>query len=117
VQVDDVVTIRQLTKRAAVDGAEEMGLDLDKATGGDSATEDLTSKLSRVVQLTGFSGENKHTENLDHPLTYDQIPFTQKHMSKSSSLISFWMSSWLIRQRRHCRTSPLNSQLWEISKW
>jgi hypothetical protein len=58
VQVDDVVTIRQLTKRAAVDGAEEMGLDLDKATGGDSATEDLTSKLSRVVQLTGFSGKN-----------------------------------------------------------
>lgn len=59
VQVDDVVTIRQLTKRAAVDGAEEMGLDLDKATGGDAATEDLTSKLSRVVQLTGFSGKSQ----------------------------------------------------------
>ncbi|KAF2430547.1 Coatomer, beta subunit [Tothia fuscella] len=55
IQIDDVVSIRQLTKRTAVDGAEEMGLDLEKATGGDAATEDLTSKLSRVVQLTGFS--------------------------------------------------------------
>jgi coatomer subunit beta len=56
IQIDDAVKIRQLTKRT-VDGAEEMGLDLEKATGGDAATEDLTSKLSRVVQLTGFSGE------------------------------------------------------------
>jgi coatomer subunit beta len=56
IQIDDVVQIRQLTKRTTVDGAEEMGLDLEKATGGDAATEDLTSKLSRVVQLTGFSG-------------------------------------------------------------
>ena len=55
IQVDDVVSIRQLSKKNAVDGAEEIELDLEKATGGDSATEDLTSKLSRVVQLTGFS--------------------------------------------------------------
>ena len=34
------------------DGVEQ---DLELATGGDTATEDLTSKLSRVVQLTGFS--------------------------------------------------------------
>jgi coatomer subunit beta len=61
IQIDDVVAIRQLTKRTAVDGAEEMGLDLEKATGGDAATEDLTSKLSRVVQLTGFSGKPKQT--------------------------------------------------------
>ncbi|KAI5207514.1 Coatomer, beta subunit [Aureobasidium subglaciale] len=55
IQIDDVVSIRQLSKKNAVDGAEEIQLDLEKATGGDSATEDLSSKLSRVVQLTGFS--------------------------------------------------------------
>lgn len=55
VQVDDVVSIRQLAKKNAGDGADEMLLDLEKATGGDSAVEDLSSKLSRVVQLTGFS--------------------------------------------------------------
>lgn len=54
VQIDDVVAIRQLKKKE-VDGADEIELDLEKATGGDTATEDLTSKLSRVVQLTGFS--------------------------------------------------------------
>ena len=55
VQVDDVISIRQLTKKGAGDGSDEIELDLEKATGGDSAVEDLSSKLSRVVQLTGFS--------------------------------------------------------------
>jgi coatomer subunit beta len=55
VQVDDVVLIRQLAKKNTGDGADEIELDLEKATGGDSAVEDLSSKLSRVVQLTGFS--------------------------------------------------------------
>lgn len=55
IQVDDVVTIRQLSKKNAVDGADEAEVDLEKATGGDNATENLSSKLSRVVQLTGFS--------------------------------------------------------------
>ncbi|KAF7894979.1 hypothetical protein EAF00_006793 [Botryotinia globosa] len=55
VQVDDVVSIRQLAKKNTVDGADEVELDLEKATGGDSSVEDLSSKLSRVVQLTGFS--------------------------------------------------------------
>jgi coatomer subunit beta len=55
VQVDDVITIRQLSKKAAGDGADEIDLDLEKATGGDANVEDLSSKLSRVVQLTGFS--------------------------------------------------------------
>ena len=55
VQVDDVVSIRQLTKKAAGDGSDEFDLDLEKATGGDVGAEDLSSKLSRVVQLTGFS--------------------------------------------------------------
>ena len=55
IQVDDVVGIRQLAKRAAGDGSDDFEIDLEKATGGDTATEDLSSKLSRVVQLTGFS--------------------------------------------------------------
>lgn len=56
VQVDDVVSIRQLSKKNAGDGAEEIEQDLERARGGDaSAAEDLSSKLSRVVQLTGFS--------------------------------------------------------------
>ncbi|KAL8666521.1 MAG: hypothetical protein Q9202_001319 [Teloschistes flavicans] len=55
IQVDDVVPIRQFAKKSAGDGSDEFETDLEKATGGDSATEDLSSKLSRVVQLTGFS--------------------------------------------------------------
>ncbi|KAL2019300.1 hypothetical protein VTK56DRAFT_9767 [Thermocarpiscus australiensis] len=56
VQVDDVVGIRQLSKKNAGDSADSIELDLERATGGDSsATEDLSGKLSRVVQLTGFS--------------------------------------------------------------
>jgi coatomer subunit beta len=56
VQVDDVVSIRQLSKKNAVDGADAIELDLERAAGGDSsADDDLSGKLSRVVQLTGFS--------------------------------------------------------------
>lgn len=55
VQVDDILSIRQLAKKTAGDGTDEMELDLEKATGGDASFEDLSSKLSRVVQLTGFS--------------------------------------------------------------
>src|SRR5271155_3394351 len=55
VQVDDVFSIRQLAKKSASQGIDEIELDLEKATGGDSSFEDLSSKLSRVVQLTGFS--------------------------------------------------------------
>ena len=55
IQVDDVVGIRQLSKKTTGDGTDDFEIDLEKATGGDSATDDLSSKLSRVVQLTGFS--------------------------------------------------------------
>ncbi|KAK7416140.1 coatomer subunit beta [Neonectria magnoliae] len=55
VQVDDVVQIRQLSKKNASDGLDEIEQDLERATGGESTAEDLSSKLSRVVQLTGFS--------------------------------------------------------------
>jgi coatomer subunit beta len=55
IQVDDVFSIRQLAKKGSGDGTDEIEIDLEKATGGDTAYEDLSSKLSRVVQLTGFS--------------------------------------------------------------
>lgn len=55
VQIDDVVTIRQLAKSSQVNGTDDIEIDLERATGGDIATEDLSSKLSKVVQLTGFS--------------------------------------------------------------
>jgi len=55
VQIDDVVSIRQLTKKTNIDGSDDVITDLEKAAGGDSATENLSSKLSKVVQLTGFS--------------------------------------------------------------
>lgn len=54
IQVDDVVSIRQLAKKTS-NGSDEFLMDIEKATGGDTAAEDLSSKLSRVVQLTGFS--------------------------------------------------------------
>ncbi|KAK3488054.1 putative coatomer complex beta chain [Neurospora hispaniola] len=55
-QVDDVYQIRQLSKKNATDGADAFDADLERATGGDnSSAEDLSGKLSRVVQLTGFS--------------------------------------------------------------
>jgi coatomer subunit beta len=54
VNVDDSFNIRQLKNKDA-DGSDGVEQDLELATGGDTATEDLTSKLSRVVQLTGFS--------------------------------------------------------------
>lgn len=55
IQVDDMFSIRQLNKKNAMDGEGDMELDLEKATGGDATTENLSSKLNRVVQLTGFS--------------------------------------------------------------
>jgi len=54
-QVDDLFTIRQLAKKSNTDESEGVDLDLELATGGDTDTTDLSSKLSRVVQLTGFS--------------------------------------------------------------
>ncbi|EAS31456.3 coatomer beta subunit [Coccidioides immitis RS] len=55
VQVDDAIHIRQFAKRSGGDEGDEIELDLAKATGGDSTVEDISSKLSKVVQLTGYS--------------------------------------------------------------
>ena len=55
VQVDDLVSIRQLAKKTVKEGVDEMEVDVEKATGGGTAGDQLSSKLSRIVQLTGFS--------------------------------------------------------------
>ncbi|PKC13486.1 putative SEC26-coatomer complex beta chain of secretory pathway vesicles [Rhizophagus irregularis] len=55
VQVDDLIVFRQFSKRNIGDEADEYELDLTRATGQADSRDDLISKLSRVVQLTGFS--------------------------------------------------------------
>ncbi|KAK9465355.1 adaptin N terminal region-domain-containing protein [Lipomyces arxii] len=55
VQVDDSLGIRQLAKKSAVEEEDEFELDLSKATGTEGVVEDTSSKLNKVVQLTGFS--------------------------------------------------------------
>ncbi|MBW0466648.1 hypothetical protein O181_006363 [Austropuccinia psidii MF-1] len=54
IQVDDLITFRQFSKRSGGD-TEEYDADLTKATGTLDSKDDFLSKLSRVVQLTGFS--------------------------------------------------------------
>lgn len=54
-QVDDVVQVRQLSKKNHSTDLDEIEVDLERATGGEATMEDLSSKLSRVFQLTGFS--------------------------------------------------------------
>ncbi|KAF9976202.1 coatomer subunit beta [Actinomortierella ambigua] len=55
IQVDDLITFRQFSKAKHGDEVDEYELDLTKATGTGESKDDLMSKLSRVVQLTGFS--------------------------------------------------------------
>ncbi|KAK9449770.1 adaptin N terminal region-domain-containing protein [Limtongia smithiae] len=55
VQVDDTLGIRQLSKKNEGEDAGDFELDLSKATGTETVSEDLGSKLEKVVQLTGFS--------------------------------------------------------------
>ncbi|KAG0269380.1 coatomer subunit beta [Actinomortierella ambigua] len=55
IQVDDLITFRQFSKAKHGDEVDEYELDLTKATGAGESKDDLMSKLSRVVQLTGFS--------------------------------------------------------------
>ncbi|KAF9422277.1 coatomer subunit beta [Podila epigama] len=55
VQADDLITFRQFSKAKHGDEKDEYELDLTRATGAGDSKDDLMSKLSRVVQLTGFS--------------------------------------------------------------
>ncbi|KAH9082282.1 coatomer beta subunit [Lactarius deliciosus] len=54
VRVDDLLTFRQFTKKAA-DDVIDYDEDVGRATGAGDAHEDFVSNLSRVSQLTGFS--------------------------------------------------------------
>ncbi|TXT13330.1 hypothetical protein VHUM_00697 [Vanrija humicola] len=55
VQVDDVISFRQLSKKSAGDDADDYESDVVRATGAAVVKDDFVSKLSRIVQLTGFS--------------------------------------------------------------
>ncbi|EIW71578.1 hypothetical protein TREMEDRAFT_71204 [Tremella mesenterica DSM 1558] len=54
VQVDDLISFAQLSKKTAGGDADDLDYDLVRATGTE-IQEDFVSKLSRIVQLTGFS--------------------------------------------------------------
>lgn len=55
VQVDDALVWRQFSKRTVGGEGDEYEVDLNRATGVSDSNDDLISKLSRVVPLTGFS--------------------------------------------------------------
>lgn len=55
VQVDDAIVFRQFSKKTNDSAVDEYEQDLSRATGTLDAKDDLMSKLSRIVQLTGFS--------------------------------------------------------------
>ncbi|KAI0639848.1 coatomer protein [Trametes polyzona] len=54
VQVDDLLSFRQFSKKAADDVIDDSE-DVNRATGAGEVTEDFLSNLSRISQLTGFS--------------------------------------------------------------
>jgi len=54
VRVDDLLTFRQFTKKAA-DDVIDYDEDVGRATGAGEVHEDFVSNLSRISQLTGFS--------------------------------------------------------------
>ncbi|CAL1694195.1 unnamed protein product [Somion occarium] len=54
VQVDDLLTFRQFSKKGAEDLVDDLE-DVGRATGAGDVTEDFISNLSRISQLTGFS--------------------------------------------------------------
>ncbi|THH02805.1 hypothetical protein EW145_g6702 [Phellinidium pouzarii] len=54
VQVDDLLSFRQFSKKAAEEGI-DYDEDVGRATGANEVQEDFISSLSRISQLTGFS--------------------------------------------------------------
>ncbi|KAI8341029.1 adaptin N terminal region-domain-containing protein [Chlamydoabsidia padenii] len=57
IQVDDAIVFRQLSKKTGGNTTDEYDQDLSRATGVLDNKDDLMSKLSRIVQLTGFSDQ------------------------------------------------------------
>ncbi|TPX37843.1 hypothetical protein SeMB42_g06849 [Synchytrium endobioticum] len=71
VHADDLINFRQLkTKRAGGGVTDEYELDMTRATGISERGDDLISKLSRVVQLTGMS-DPVYAEAYVHVHQYD----------------------------------------------
>lgn len=70
-QPDELIVLRQLRgrKNAADDGVDQYELDLSRATGA-GEDDDLLSKLSRIVQLTGHS-DAVYAEAYVHVHQYD----------------------------------------------
>ncbi|KAI9638983.1 ER to Golgi transport-related protein [Dioszegia hungarica] len=54
IQADDLISFRQLSKKAVAD-VDDLDLDVGRATGAAEVNDDFVSKLSRIVQLTGYS--------------------------------------------------------------
>ncbi|TCD70107.1 coatomer subunit beta [Steccherinum ochraceum] len=54
IQVDDLLTFRQFSKKSADDLVDDVA-DVSRATGANEVHEDFISNLSRISQLTGFS--------------------------------------------------------------
>lgn len=111
INVDDSFSIRQLKKKDG-DGADEIEQDLERATGGDTATEDLSSKLSRVVQLTGFSDPVYSEAYVKVCIFYSSGTVLTWHRFINS--ISSWMFYSSTKQQRLCRISPSNLRHWVI---
>jgi coatomer subunit beta len=108
VNVDDSFSIRQLKKKDA-DGNDEIEQDLERATGGDTATEDLSSKLSRVVQLTGFSDPVYAEAYVKVCSTIPELlTCTNHYRSTNSTLYLMYCSS--TKPRKHYRTSQSSLQ-------
>ncbi|KAK4685797.1 coatomer subunit beta, partial [Tremellales sp. Uapishka_1] len=55
IQADDLITFRQLSKKHVGGDADDYDYDVVRATGAAAVEDDFVSKLSRIVQLTGFS--------------------------------------------------------------
>ena len=55
IQPDDLISFRQLSKKAAGGDFDDYETDLVRATGAGIVQDDFVSKLSRITQLTGFS--------------------------------------------------------------
>jgi coatomer subunit beta len=55
VQVDDLINFSQLSRKNVGGDDDDLDLDVVRATGAAEVKDDFVSKLSRIVQLTGFS--------------------------------------------------------------
>ncbi|KAJ9107198.1 hypothetical protein QFC19_002858 [Naganishia cerealis] len=55
VQADDLISFRHFAKKSAGGDDDDFEVDLSRATGAAEIRDDFISKLSRIVQLTGFS--------------------------------------------------------------